>query len=160
MSAPPESREPRPPVVVLWHPRERLSKCTLAPLRGRPDIQHRFLGPSERFDAAGFSILALTGPVIGPPDRERGLLVPDATWRHLPYLEARISGGQPRSLPAELRTAYPRRSKRFEDPSRGLASVEALFAALCLMGLRDETLLAHYHWAREFLELNADLLGR
>ena len=37
-----------------------------------------------------------------------------------------------RSLPAEVETAYPRRSKVFEDPAGGLATIEAIFAALAI----------------------------
>jgi pre-rRNA-processing protein TSR3 len=53
-----------------------------------------------------------------------------------------------------LVTAYPRKSKLFEDPERGLASVEALYAALALLGEQRQELLANYRWARTFLALN------
>ncbi|MFT6109597.1 MAG: ribosome biogenesis protein Tsr3, partial [Planctomycetota bacterium] len=52
-----------------------------------------------------------------------------------------------------------RRSKGFEDPSEGLASVEALYAALLLLGATDiEYLLDDYLWKKEFLDRNRDAL--
>ena len=38
-----------------------------------------------------------------------------------------------RALPSGIKTAYPRVSKVFADPSAGLASVEALYAALLIL---------------------------
>jgi hypothetical protein len=63
-----------------------------------------------------------------------------------------------RSLDPRWRTAYPRRSKVRDDPETGLATVEALFAAWTTLGRNTEGLLAHYHWADEFLRLNAALI--
>lgn len=51
-------------------------------------------------------------------------------------------------------TAYPRRSKTHADPENGLATVEALFAAGCILGLRDDSFLRFYPWRDEFLKLN------
>jgi len=63
-----------------------------------------------------------------------------------------------RRLPA-LTTAYPRKSLITPDPERGLASVEALYAALALLGDEHPELLAQYRWRDEFLRANAALLG-
>jgi len=56
-----------------------------------------------------------------------------------------------RSLP-DVATAYPRVSKVAQDPLAGLASVEALYLARVLLGVRDDTLLEQYHWREQFLE--------
>ena len=71
---------------------------------------------------------------------------------------ARRIDGQPlrRRVPA-LRTAYPRASKVFADPAQGLASVEALYAALWILGQPRPELLEGYRWRAEFLALNPDL---
>jgi pre-rRNA-processing protein TSR3 len=45
-------------------------------------------------------------------------------------------------------------SKQGTDPGNGLATVEALFLAYHRLGRPTAGLLDHYHWAREFLELN------
>jgi pre-rRNA-processing protein TSR3 len=53
--------------------------------------------------------------------------------------------------------AYPRKSKVAVDPEDGLASVEALYAAVTLLeGPRPE-LLAEYRWAKDFLAANPGL---
>jgi ribosome biogenesis protein Tsr3 len=61
-----------------------------------------------------------------------------------------------RSLPP-LRTAYPRKSTIFEDPASGLASVEALYAALAILGDPRPELLREYRWREAFFELNPTL---
>jgi pre-rRNA-processing protein TSR3 len=56
-----------------------------------------------------------------------------------------------RSLPADWKTAYPRRQTECPDPERGLSSVEALFLAHQILGRSTEGLLARYHWRDQFL---------
>ena len=58
----------------------------------------------------------------------------------------------PRSIPAQVQTAYPRTSKLEPDPDTGLASVEALHVAKLLLGERDDSLLDGYHWKEAFIE--------
>jgi pre-rRNA-processing protein TSR3 len=58
-----------------------------------------------------------------------------------------------RSLPL-IHTAYPRKSEVFADPTEGLATIEALYAALRILGRDTRGLLDHYHWKQKFLELN------
>jgi pre-rRNA-processing protein TSR3 len=61
----------------------------------------------------------------------------------------------PRSLPPSLRTAYPRRQTLCPDPARGLASVEALFAAYRILGRDVDGILDGYLWRERFLVTNA-----
>ena len=42
-------------------------------------------------------------------------------------------------------------SKLTADPSRGLASVEALYLAKLMLGERDDSILAEYYWAENFM---------
>lgn len=138
--------------VVIRHPKERLSKCSLEPLRGRPDIRFHKASPGFEFDATGYILLSIDAPVLSPLDAEQPLLLLDSTWRLLPKLEATLRGSPiPRSLPPELRTAYPRVSKITQDPTRGLASVEALYTARLLQGRDTEGILDHYHWKAAFI---------
>ncbi|HSH09888.1 MAG TPA: hypothetical protein VK995_05835 [Oceanipulchritudo sp.] len=138
--------------VVIRHPRERKSKCSLEPLRGRPDIRFLTAHPAFSFDATGFVLLTIEAPVLSSADASLPLLILDSTWRLLPGLQATLIGNPtPRSLPASLRTAYPRTSKISADPTRGLASVEALYAARLLQGRPVQGLLDHYYWRDAFL---------
>ncbi|GHC05120.1 hypothetical protein [Cerasicoccus arenae] len=139
-------------VTIIRHYKERLSKCSLEPLRGRPDLVFLRARPDFRFDATGYLLLALDAPELSPADAGYPLLLLDSTWRLLPQLMEKIDG-EPilRTLPMHVRTAYPRVSKIAEDPSRGLASVEALYLAKRLLGEDDPSLLEHYYWRQDFL---------
>lgn len=138
--------------VVVRHPRERLSKCSLEPLRDRRDIQFFTFGAGFSFEATGFILLQIDAPVLSPADGRLPLLLLDSTWRLLPSLLKGLTGTPiARSLPPGIRTAYPRKSKLGEDPDRGLASVEALYCARRLQGRPDEGLLDAYRWREPFL---------
>lgn len=138
--------------VVLRHPRERKSKCSLQPLRHRPDIRFLNARPGFTLDSTGCILLCLDGPVLSPEDAPFPLLILDSTWRLLPQLRAAVTG-QPvlRSLPSALRTAYPRSSKFAPDPLHGLASVEALYAARFCQKRPVDGLLDQYHFKDAFL---------
>lgn len=141
-------------VLIYRHYKERKSKCSLQPLVGREGFAFRSWKPDMEIHAPGHILLEIDAPEIGPADAGSPLLLLDSTWRLLPRMRASVRGEVlPRSLPAALRTAYPRRSKFEEDPTRGLASIEALYAALRLMGHRDDSLLDEYHWREPFLEI-------
>ena len=138
--------------VILRHPRERKSKCTLKPLRLRDDLRFYNARPGFRFDATGYVLLTLDAPALSASDAGLPLLLLDSTWRLLPSLEVCVTGNPVRrSLPAALQTAYPRSSKISSDPLPGLASVEALYAARRLQGRPTTGLLDHYHWRDQFL---------
>ncbi len=141
------------PVIIIRHPKERLSKCTLEPLRERPDLTFYRAKKGFKFDAGGHILLAMDAPPLSPADAGRPLLFLDGTWRRLPQLEACLEG-EPlrRSLPAGIRTAYPRVSKIFTDPEGGLASVEALYVAKKILGDDDPAILSEYRWKEKFLK--------
>lgn len=140
------------PVTVIRHPKERRSKCSLTSLEGRDDICFKRAHREWTFDITGFTVLVLGAPVLSMKDVGRPLLLLDSTWRLLPQLNACLVGdGVYRTLP-EVPSAYPRISKLAEDPTGGLASVEALFLAKVLLGERDNTLLENYYWRSNFLE--------
>jgi len=146
-----------PPTIIIVHPKERRSKCTVAPLRGRDGFvfwkyPRRGSQSLENYVRLGFG-----GPVISREDAERGLLVLDGTWRWTQQMERDVAEVPVRSLP-ELQTAYPRVSKMFDDPPGGLATIEALYAAYRLMGRDTSGLLDDYHWAEKFRQRNRNLL--
>lgn len=147
-----------PPTVIVVHPRERRSKCTVEPLRGRPEfVFWRFPGTGpEPLD--GYVRLGLGGELLGPSDMNRGLLVLDGTWRLAARMEPFFAELPVRSL-LPWRTAYPRASKLFDDPAQGLSTIEALYAAFTQMGRPTAGLLEGYRWSQRFLDLNSPLLG-
>lgn len=147
MSAPGE------PFARVWrHYKERRSKCSLEPLVGRAELDFGSWRPGRVIDGAGTVLLEVGAPPLGGEDAGLPLLLLDSTWRLLPGMRASVTGApRCRSLPADLVTAYPRRSKLAPDPETGLASVEALYAALRILGHRDDSLLESYRWRDAFL---------
>lgn len=142
------------PVTVIRHPKERLSKCSLEPLKGRPEITFIKASKNLKFDCSGYILLTIDAPELSPSDLHHPILLLDSTWRLLPELEACLVG-EPikRSLPSWVRTAYPRVSKIFSDPLEGLASIEALYLTKFILGDDDESLLDAYYWKSEFLKI-------
>jgi pre-rRNA-processing protein TSR3 len=60
-----------------------------------------------------------------------------------------------RSIPKGWRTAYPRRQDDCEDPSTGLASIEAIAIAYLILDRDPTGLFDNYHWKSDFLKINA-----
>jgi pre-rRNA-processing protein TSR3 len=149
---------PTTDVLVLRDPRESAAKCSLTPLRGLPGIELVGWRHDRRYDVGRRILLHPEGPPLQASDRGPGLLLVDCAWRRVPQLLRSVDGDLlPRRLPP-LRSAYPRRSKLFEDPHEGLASVEALYAALSILGETRPELLADYRWRDGFLAANPGLL--
>jgi pre-rRNA-processing protein TSR3 len=159
-----------PPVrfVILQDHKENRRKCTAAPLQGLAGIETIRLrpprSPESPLEVPGGIWLAVDGPPLEPEDRklleEDGrVLVLDSTWARLGGLERRLyvrerRQAHRRSLPAAIRSAYPRRSKLFEDPPGGLATVEAVFAVTAILGEARWEVLESYRWAEDFLARN------
>jgi pre-rRNA-processing protein TSR3 len=142
-----------PITVIVRHPKENPRKCSILPLRDRPDILLLKHPVVERPPLEGYVRLAAEGPELSAADAGCGLLLLDGSWRWAEAMTRGFLDVPPRSLRG-YRTAYPRSSKLGTDPDNGLASVEALFLAYHLLGRPTEGLLDHYRWAEEFLERN------
>lgn len=148
-------------LILLRLNKESPKKCSLTPLRGREEWPIRWLRCSLGADVevGEVTLLHPDGAELSPDDGVRPLLLIDSSWRDLPRVLRGVHGTlHRRSLPAGLRTAYPRKSHVFEDPEQGLASIEALHAACAMLGQRDDRLLKGYYWAEQYLRLNAELL--
>lgn len=149
-----------PPTIIFRHRKERLQKCSLRGIETREDMRFYAYPLSEVPDVSGYVVLSLDAPLMTEADGGRGLLLLDATWRHAEGMLKKVEGMPGliyRSLPHDLRTAYPRYQTGCFDPDRGLASIEALYAAYCLLGRDPAGLLDHYYWKEQFLEINRSL---
>ena len=144
-------------ILIVHDPREPAKKCSLTPLRGMVGVRFVPLRGGSRVDAGRRIWLHPDGEELGPADRGIGLLLIDCTWRKVSKFAKCIDGELLRRRLPKLVTAYPRRSKLAFDPEHGLASVEALFAAVALLDVPRPELLAHYRWAADFLAANPDL---
>ena len=145
------------PTIIVVHPRERRSKCSVEPLRGRTDFVFWQFPQRGTESLDGYVRLGLGGEQLTPDNAGAGLLLLDGTWKYAERMEADYAELPVRSL-GPWQTAYPRRSKLFEDPQAGLATIEALYAAYAQMGRDTTGLLDVYHWRDPFLALNAPLL--
>ena len=145
------------PTIIVVHPKEKRSKCSVEPLRGRPDLIFWTFPHRGAESLADYVRLGLNGPPLTAADSSRGLLLLDGTWRLAERMEQDYQNVPVRSL-WPWQTAYPRTSKLFEDPAAGLATVEALFAALTQMSHGTHGLLDNYRWRDEFLQKNREFL--
>jgi pre-rRNA-processing protein TSR3 len=144
-------------ILILRDPRESAAKCSLTPLRGLSGIRFVEYDRERRLAAGERVLLHPQGELLGPADRGRDLLLIDCSWRRVPSLLRTVDGElHLRRLPP-LTSAYPRKSKTFADPASGLASVEALYAAVLLLGEPRPELLSNYRWREAFLDANPAL---
>ena len=149
-----------PQILILIRRGEDPRQCTVRPLRGTPGLEFRPYPLRQKPDLSRHLLLAPDAPPLSPADAGRPLLLLDASWRHAAAMRRAVEPVEARSIPPGWKTAYPRRSKIHADPETGLATVEALFAALCTLGRRDDALLRFYPWREAFLDLNREILPR
>jgi pre-rRNA-processing protein TSR3 len=142
-----------PATIIVRHPKENPRKCSVMPLRGRPDVLFLGYPVHHRPTLEGYIRLAADGPPLTAADAAAGVLLLDGSWRWAEAMERDFSDVPARSL-SGWKTAYPRISKLGTDPDNGLASIEALFLAYHLLGRPTAGLLDHYRWAAEFLAAN------
>jgi pre-rRNA-processing protein TSR3 len=142
-----------PITIIVRHPKENPKKCSVLPLKGRPDLRFEHYPVKSPLALEGYIRLAAEGPPLSAMDRDSGILLLDGSWRWAGAMTQAFEEVPPRSLQGYL-TAYPRASKLGTDPSNGLASIEALFLAYHILGRPTVGLLDYYRWAEEFLRLN------
>ena len=153
---------PFPPTVIWRHRKENLKKCSLRGLEQRSDMCFICYPAHCLPPLKDYILLSVDAPEFMESDGARGLFLLDGTWRYAAMMEQALRRQFPdlyrtlirRSLPAHLRTAYPRYQTLCPQPEQGLASVEALYAAYHFMGRDTTGLLDHYYWKQDFLAKN------
>jgi pre-rRNA-processing protein TSR3 len=147
-----------PETVIVVHPKERRSKCTILPLRSMSEQFRLRFSRSASAQATGsvdgYIRLDVAGPPLTLADNARGLLILDGSWRWVEDLAIPFGHLETRSI-SGIQTAYPRTSSFGAMPEGGLATVEALYAAHRILGRPLENLLDTYFWADEFLARNS-----
>ncbi len=140
-----------PPTIILRHRKENLKKCSLRGLESRSDFRF-FTYPKETLpDLSNYFLLSFDGPLLTEADRDLGVFLIDGTWKYAAVMGRQLPELPKRSLPGHFKTAYPRRQDDCPEPTRGLASIEALFIAYQILGRPTEGLLDHYFWREKFL---------
>jgi pre-rRNA-processing protein TSR3 len=152
------------PTIILRHRKENLKKCSL---KGLESLQHlRFYSYPQHMpqDLKEYVMIHLgdaSTPQLSKADIHYGLFFLDSTWNYEKKMHDRLNQEHTliyRSLPACFVTAYPRQQTGCLDPQRGLATVEALYIAYTILGLKTEGLLDNYYFRDEFLEKNQEAL--
>lgn len=146
-----------PPTIILRHRKENLNKCSLKGLEERSDFLFFTYPNAELPNLLNYVLLTIDAPPLSSEDAKSGIFLIDGTWRYASLMYRQLpkpNGLIYRSLPSQYKTAYPRRQLDCPDPERGLASIEALFAAYSILGRDTKGLLDNYHWKERFLELN------
>jgi pre-rRNA-processing protein TSR3 len=146
-----------PSTIIVVHRAEKRNKCSVEPLRNTNGFVFWRYPKRGTESLDGYVRLGIGGPQLSLEDRGRGLLLLDGSWRWAAKMEKSYTDVSIRSL-GPWQTAYPRQSRVFEDPEEGLATIEALYAALCQMGRRSDDLFARYHWGESFLQRNSELI--
>ena len=153
--------DPFPKTIIIRHRKENLKKCSLRGLEGREDLLFLTYPGCSLPDLSHYVMLSVDAPPLSAADARSGLLLLDATWRYAEKMLRHVLSEAvvvERSLPAGWVTAYPRRQDDCPDPGRGLASVEALYAAYSTLGRDPRGLLDGYYWKEAFLAANAAML--
>jgi pre-rRNA-processing protein TSR3 len=147
--------------LILRHRRENVKKCSLRGLENRQDTSF-FSYPIQQLpNLSGYILLGMDAPELSHEDKDKGIFLIDATWRYALKMFHQVPNHASltiRSIPSCFVTAYPRRQDDCPDPSKGLASIEALYIAYLILGRDPSGLLDSYHWREKFLEMNSDAL--
>lgn len=148
------------PTIVLRHRKENLKKCSLQGLELRPDFQFYSYPVSKPLPSFhNYLLLSFEGEPLTQNDQALGLFILDGTWKYAKKMEDYLNREnivlEKRSLPSHFITAYPRSQMDCADPTRGLASIEAIYIAYHLLGRSTEGLLDRYYWREKFLQLNS-----
>lgn len=146
--------KPFPPTIILRHRKENLKKCSLRGLEKRSDLRfYRYPWNEPKPDLSSYIVLAIDAPLLSIKDQQKGICLIDSTWRYSEkMLDSLPLPFEKRSLPSHFQTSYPRKQEDCVDPTRGLASVEALYLAYLILGRDPAGLLDHFYWKELFLE--------
>lgn len=139
--------------IIIRHRRENRKKCTLTPLEKRLDFKFLPYPNTPLFDPTNCVLLDFDGPLLSKAQAKKTLVVIDSLWRYVPKIKAILPKMPSFSLPP-FKTAYPRKQEDCQDPTRGMASIEAIYVAYTLLGWDTKGLLDHYHFREEFLSKN------
>src|SRR5713226_1323229 len=100
-----------PPTVIVRDSHENPRKCSILPLRGRPDLVFLSYPGTELPPLERYVRLAAEGPDLSAADAQCGLLLLDASWKRAEAMTRAFQNVPSRSLQG-YRTAYPRVSKK------------------------------------------------
>jgi len=147
--------------IIIRHKKENLKKCSLKGLEKRDDFLFLTypvfsdLKKISTFDFSNYVLLEMNAKELTNEDQNKGILLIDSTWRYVEkILKILPQDIEKRSLPKNYITTYPRKQTLCPDPTRGLASIEALYLAYLITKKETKGLLNNYHFKEAFLKTN------
>jgi ribosome biogenesis protein Tsr3 len=143
-------------MIIILHSHEDRKKCSLSPIRDLPQFTYfpdtKFTLPEKAL------ILHPDGPPLDHNDRDRDLVLIDATWKY----HQRIMNREPVLATFEQRsiegftTVFPRKDRAGKShPTNYLASIEVIIATGLILQRSEYTdVIKYYHFGEEFLSVN------
>ena len=146
---------------VLIDHGETSNKCTILPVSYREDLSIRKFRRGRPIPGLKADILlhpdgVSLAELVGADSQVESLATIDCIWRRLRPIMGWLEKPLPKlvKIPDGFVTAYPRLSRLGNDPSGGLATIEAVFIAAAFVGKWDISLLSEYFFGEEFIQLN------
>lgn len=153
------------PTIILRHRKENLKKCSLKGLESRNDMRF-YTYPTQAIPSLeGYVMLHLgdeTTKPLSSSDQGKGLFFLDSTWNYEKKMYDFVTKNyqvEMRSLPPGCLTAYPRKQTLCDDPTRGLATLEALYLSYLVLKRDPAGLLDFYPFKELFLTKNQELFS-
>lgn len=145
-------------VVVLKDYHENEKKCSILPLKGRPEFEFVDFKEFDSYDFSGLTMLHPEGEPIDKLGKETKLLIVDSNWTKARRKYTRLEKFNLKKIRIDgFQTAYP--WKKYAPPNT-LCSIEALFVARLLAGIYDPEIMNHYYYKDKFLELNKEKIAK
>ena len=147
-------------ITVIKDYRENSKKCSVLPLQNKENFVFVSRDYVDDYDFSGLTLLHPEGEPVGTLDKDAKLLIVDSNWRKARKMYNRLDKKYPDMKKISISgfvSGYPWKKGR---PDNGLCSIEAIFAALLLAGIHDESLFENYRYKDKFLELNKEIIGK
>lgn len=150
--------------IIITRDEKIEKKCTLYPLRGRPDFDFRTLQNPGEFRLDSILLFPdgepLTAELVNEIKKQISPYSSKQYWLNIVLIDTRwkktkgILDLLPRLRKVSLIGYVTGALRKAPPPQGGLASCEALYLASLVFGKPDPTLLDNYHFKDRFFRLN------
>lgn len=146
-------------ITIIKDYKENSKKCSVLPLQHKEGFTFVSRDFVDDYDFTGMTLLHPEGEPVKKLSKDEKLLVVDSNWRKARKMYKRLEQKYPNMKKISVTgfvSGYPWKKGR---PENGLCSIEALFAAFLLAGIRNESLFENYRYKDRFFELNKEVIA-
>lgn len=144
--------------VILKDYHENEKKCSILPLKGKPEFEFVDFKDFDSHDFSGLTMLHPEGEIVEKLNAGEKLLIVDSNWTKARRKYTRLEKFKLKKIRIDgFQTAYPWKKNA---PQNTLCSIEALFVARLLAGIYDASIMDNYYYKDKFLELNKGAIAR